>query len=105
MVEERIAEWSLPVKEEIKRKPKDRAKRESVKPISLKEALKNPPISFFSKRKNIPPEKKKKAEPKIDELREILDKAIQEKENKQKKKEEDIKEDGIIKPGDKISFK
>ena len=105
LVEERIAEWSLPVKQEIKRKPKDQAKKEAVKPISLKEALKNPPISFFSKRKNASPEKKKKTEPKINELREILDKAIQEKENKQKKNGEKIKEEGIIKPGDKISFK
>lgn len=104
-VEERIARWSEPVREEIKTRPRRQETKKGTPTISLKEALKNPPISFFKKKKVAEPEKKKqKKEPKVDELREILDEALKEGDNKETS-QKDTQKEGIIKPGDKISFK
>ncbi|MCD6429538.1 type IV secretion system DNA-binding domain-containing protein [bacterium] len=110
MVEARIAEWSAPVRSEIRSRPQRQRQEPKTPMISLKEALKKPPIPFVGKsRKNNIPEKKEKKPPKIEELREILEKAIEEKEKKKKaekpaeSQKEKVKK-GILKPGNGISF-
>jgi len=100
-VERMIAKWAEPIRREEEKKQR----REG---ISLKEALKSSPIPFFIPKRKSQKDKRERKEPKIDELKEVLEEALEKKET-QTSKEDDQKKnnndkEGVLKPNNGVIF-
>ncbi len=103
-VDQEIAKWSEPIREKLAKKDQSGPKKQNKEAVSLGQILKSPPIPFFvpKKRKEDNNQKKEKKEPKIEELKKVLDEAL-EQENADLGRQKD--ENGILRSGEGISFK
>lgn len=89
-IEGHILQWTEPV---FKEKRRETSKK---KGFSLGDISRSSPRSFHNPKRRRKKKKKKKIEPNLGELRNILDKALEEKVNE--------KEEGILKPGERINL-
>jgi len=102
-VERMIAKWAEPIRKEEEKKQK----REG---ISLKEALKSSPIPFLIPKRKSQKDKRERKEPNIDELKEVLEEALEQKETQTSKGEEDNQkknnndQEGVLKPNNGVIF-